>query len=136
MSFAGIDHPSLACVDLDRMAKWYCDAFGMTVLARNDSGRRGVLIGYGNSVGGAMVEMTEARDPGPQPDSIARAAPGWRHTAWRVRDFDAAHARLKQLNVRFTTEPHEAMGGGKTILFRDPEGNELQIVERNVVPAP
>lgn len=131
MSFLAIDHPSLACLDLDRMTKWYCDAFGMKVVTRNDSGRRGVLIGFdGSTNGSAMIELTESRDTGPKPDSIGRAAPGWRHVAIRVRDFEAAHERLKQLNVRFTTEPHDAMGGGRTILFRDPEGNELQIVQR------
>jgi predicted enzyme related to lactoylglutathione lyase len=50
--------------------------------------------------------------------------------AFRVESFDAAYASLKQLGVRFITEPGEALGGGKTVLFRDPEGNELQIVQR------
>ena len=44
--------------------------------------------------------------------------------------YDLA-ARLKQLGVAFTVEPGEALGGGRTVLFRDPEGNELQIVQRD-----
>ena len=44
--------------------------------------------------------------------------------------FDSAYEKLKMLGVRFITEPGEALGGGRTILFRDPEGNELQIVQR------
>ena len=131
MSFVAIDHPSLACLDLDRMVRWYCDAFGMKVVARNDIDRRGVLVGYDDSTAGAaMIELTAATMPGTRPDSIGRASPGWRHVAIRVSDFDAAHEKLKQLGVNFTTEPHEAMGGGRTVLFRDPEGNELQIVQR------
>ena len=48
----------------------------------------------------------------------------------RKSDFEAAYAKLKEIGVAFTTEVGQAVGGGKTILFRDPEGNELQIVER------
>jgi predicted enzyme related to lactoylglutathione lyase len=48
-----------------------------------------------------------------------------------VTDLDAAIAKLKALNVVFTMpQPGEAVGGGRTVLFRDPEGNELQIIER------
>jgi glyoxylase I family protein len=131
MSFVAVDHPSLACLDLDAMSRWYCDAFGMQVVARNDVGRRGVLIGFdGAAPGATLIELTAAKGDGPAPTSIGRAAPGWRHVAIRVSDFDRAYARLKELGVQFTTEPHEAMGGGRTVLFRDPEGNELQIVQR------
>jgi catechol 2,3-dioxygenase-like lactoylglutathione lyase family enzyme len=131
VSFVAVDHPSLACAELESLCRWYCDAFGMKVVARNDVGRRGVLLGFDDAVlGAAMIELTAAKDPGPAPASIARAAPGWRHVAIRVSDFDAAYERLKELGVPFTTEPHEAMGGGRTVLFRDPEGNELQIVQR------
>ena len=131
MTFVAIDHPSIACLDLDRTAQWYCEAFGMQVVARNDIGRRGMLLGFGDSVSGAaMLELTVATQPGPRASTFGRAQPGFRHIALRVGDFDAAYARLKQLGVEFTTEPHDAMGGGKTVLFRDPEGNELQIVQR------
>ena len=39
---------------------------------------------------------------------------------------------LTEPGVKFTTEPGEALGGGRTVLFRDPEGNELQIIERSM----
>ena len=129
--FDSLDHPSLACRDLDAMANWYCDAFGMKIVARHDVGRRGILIGFDDTTNGqTMIELAAAKDDGPRPESIGRASPGWRHVAFRVSDFEVAYARIKQLGVKFTTEPHEAMGGGRTVLFRDPEGNELQIVQR------
>jgi catechol 2,3-dioxygenase-like lactoylglutathione lyase family enzyme len=131
MSFVAVDHPSIACQDLDALARWYCDAFGMKVVATNDVGRRGVLLGFDETTrGGAMIELTAATQPGARADAFGRAQPGLRHVAIRVDDFAKAHARLTELNVAFTTEPHEAMGGGRTVLFRDPEGNELQIVQR------
>lgn len=135
MTFTAIDHPSIACLELERMAQWYCEAFGMKVVARNDTGRRGVLLGFVDSpAGAAMLELTAATEPGPRPSSFGRAQPGLRHVAIRVADFDRAYDRLEELGVEFTTQPHEAIGGGQTVLFRDPEGNELQIVTRATSP--
>jgi catechol 2,3-dioxygenase-like lactoylglutathione lyase family enzyme len=131
MPFVSIDHPSIACLDLDGLARWYCDAFGMKVVAHNDTPRRGVLLGFEESLRGpALLELAAATQPGPRPSTFGRSQPGLRHVAIRVDDFERAYARLKELGVEFTTEPHEAMGGGRTVLFRDPEGNELQIVQR------
>jgi len=129
--FTAIDHPSIACYDVDRQAKWYCTNFGMRVIASNGMNPPAVVIGYGDStVGGAMIELMPAVEPGPEPATMTRFQPGIRHVALRVADFEEAHGKLKALGVRFITEPGEAVGGGRTILFRDPEGNELQIVER------
>ena len=131
MLFTGIDHPSIACSDVRKLADWYCRAFGMRVIASNEQEPPALVIGYGDSISqGAVIELMPIKDPGPEPASLGRFAPGLRHLAFRVSDFDAAHAKLKGLGVAFTTEVGQAVGGGKTILFRDPEGNELQIVQR------
>ena len=50
--------------------------------------------------------------------------------ALRVSDFDDAFHYLKERGVEFLSEPGDATGGGRIVSFRDPEGNELQIVER------
>lgn len=131
MENVAIDHPSIACHDVEKQAEWYCRTFGMQVIATNDADPPAVVIGFGNSIrDGAMIELMPATEPGPRPESFTRFQPGIRHVAFRVKSFDAAYASLKQLGVRFITEPGEALGGGKTVLFRDPEGNELQIVQR------
>jgi catechol 2,3-dioxygenase-like lactoylglutathione lyase family enzyme len=133
MPFTAIDHPSIACYDVVRQAEWYCRAFGMRVVADNQQEPPAVVIGFGQSAAGpgTTIELMPARDPGPKPAECARFQPGLRHLALRVTNFDTAYARLKAMGVTFTTEPGEAVGGGRTVLFRDPEGNELQIVERN-----
>ncbi|HZK82728.1 MAG TPA: VOC family protein [Humisphaera sp.] len=133
MLFTSLDHPSVTCTDVLKQADWYCQNFGMQVIASNGENPPALVIGYGESTtGGAMIELMPLKDPGPAPKELGRFAPGWRHVALRVSDFDAAHAKLKELGVIFTTEIGQAVGGGKTILFRDPEGNELQIVQRSV----
>jgi catechol 2,3-dioxygenase-like lactoylglutathione lyase family enzyme len=129
MVYLAIEHPNIACRDLRTMVAWYCETFSMKVIA--DDGNA-VLVGYDDSVhGGAMIEMGPAKDDGPPAGQYGRSQPGFRHVAFRVSDFDAAYAELKRLGVSFVTDaPGLALGGGKTILFRDPEGNELQIVQR------
>ena len=129
--FLAIDHPCIACVDVRKQVEWYCAALGMRVVACDGKEPPGYLVGFDESVsGGAMIELVPAKDPGPRADSFKRSQPGLRHVALRVADFDAAYARLKSLGVTFTADPGEALGGGKTVLFRDPEGNELQVVQR------
>ena len=129
--FLALDHPCIACTDVRPQVEWYCLALGMRVVATDGKEPPGFLVGYDPTVGGgAMIELVPAKDAGPRADAFKRFQPGIRHVALRVADFDGAYARLKQLGVAFTVEPGEAMGGGKTVLFRDPEGNELQIVQR------
>jgi glyoxylase I family protein len=131
MLFLAIDHPSIASYDVEGLSEWYCRNLGMRVIASNGRTPPSVIVGYDESTnGGAMIEMMPANDPGPRPETFTRMQPGIRHIAIRVSNFDAAYEMLKSLGVRFTTEVGEALGGGKTVLFRDPEGNELQIVER------
>jgi len=130
--FLALDHPCIACTDVRKQVEWYCLALGMRVIASDGKEPPGFLVGYDPTVtGGAMIELVPAKDVGPRADSFKRFQPGIRHVALRVNDSDAAYARLKELRVAFTVEPGEAMGGGKTVLFRDPEGNELQIVQRS-----
>ena len=130
--FLALDHPCIACADVRKQVEWYCLALGMRVIATDGKEPPGFLVGYDPGVaGGAMIELVPAKDRGPRADTFKRSQPGIRHVALRVTDFGAAHARLKELGVTFTAEPGEALGGGRTVLFRDPEGNELQIVQRS-----
>ena len=131
MLFTAIDHPAIACYDVRKQIEWYCRNLGMRVIASNNADPPGVIVGYGNDAkGGAMMELMPVRDPGPRPLDAARFAPGLRHVALRVNDFDRACAELKSAGVTFIGEPGAATGGGRIVSFRDPEGNELQIVER------
>ena len=133
MLYTSIDHPAIACFDVRKQIDWYCTNLGMRVIATNGQDPPAVVIGYGQTTRdpGAMIEMMQIKDPGPRPDTLGRFAPGIRHIAFRVTDLDAAIAKLTALGVVFTmSEPGQAVGGGRTVLFRDPEGNELQIIER------
>ena len=129
--FVAVDHPAIACRDTRRQIEWYCRQLGMRVLAQNEADPPTALVGYDQELKrGAVIELMPARDPGDHPAAVPRFAPGLRHLAFRVRDFDDAYDRLKQSGIQFLSEPGAATGGGRIVSFRDPEGNELQIVER------
>ncbi len=129
--FTAIDHPAIACRDVTRQIAWYCRVLGMRIIADNGKEPPAVIVGYGdNTREGAMIELMPVRDDGPEPASLPRFCPGLRHLALRVSDFEGACAKLNASGVKFITEVGTAVGGGKVASFRDPEGNELQIVER------
>jgi catechol 2,3-dioxygenase-like lactoylglutathione lyase family enzyme len=132
MLFSAIDHPAIACRDVDRQVDWYCRRLGMKLIASDGKSPPGVLLGYDSDAsGGAMLELMPARDPGDDPKNFARFQPGLRHLALRVSDFEKAYRQLKDQGVEFLFEQADnAVGGGKIVSFRDPEGNELQIVQR------
>jgi catechol 2,3-dioxygenase-like lactoylglutathione lyase family enzyme len=78
----------------------------------------------------SMLELMPIKHPGPSPRDLPRLCPGLRHFAIRVTDFDQAYARVKAAGVEFLFEPTTAVGGGRVVSFRDPDGNEVQIVQR------
>lgn len=129
--FTAIDHPAIACDDVEKLAEWYCSMLGMRVIERTPQPPLAVMVGYGDTLNGlTTIELMPVREPGPKPGTTTRFQPGMRHLALRVSDFDEAYAMLKSAGVEFLFEPGTAIGGGKVVSFRDPEGNELQIVER------
>jgi glyoxylase I family protein len=132
MFFSTFDHPAIACLDVNRQIEWYCATLEMKIIATDGKTLPSVLLGYDqNMQGGTKLEMMPARDAGQAPEKFARFQPGLRHLALRVNNFDQAYNHLKRLGVEFLFEPIDgAVGGGKIVSFRDPEGNELQIVER------
>jgi catechol 2,3-dioxygenase-like lactoylglutathione lyase family enzyme len=131
MLYTAIDHGAISCRDVNRQVEWYCRHLGMRLIATNGQEPPSVLVGYDQTASaGATIELMPAKDAGQDPDAFARFQPGVRHLALRVSNFDQAYAQLKQLGVKFLFEPVLAVGGGKIVSFRDPEGNELQIVER------
>jgi catechol 2,3-dioxygenase-like lactoylglutathione lyase family enzyme len=128
--FIAVDHLAICCRDVGKLADWYCNTLGMRLIGRHPTSTS-VVVGYDASTrGGAMLELIEQKDDGPAPVEVPSFAPGVRHFALRVDNFDAAHAELKSRGIKFFGEPGVATGGGKIASFRDPEGNEVQIVQR------
>ncbi len=131
MLYTAIDHPAISCNDVRKLAAWYCKTLGMKIVGDNGQEPASMLLGYSDDLrAGATLELMPVRNPGPPAVEVPRFCQGLRHFAVRVSDFDKAYNELKTTGIEFLFEPVIAVGGGKIVSFRDPEGNEVQIVQR------
>ena len=128
MLYLGVDHPAISCHDVDRQVQWYCENLGMKILSHDKKNPPSVIVGYEGQIAG--IELMPVKNPGPSAAEFARFQPGLRHVALRVSNFQEAYAKLQAAGVEFLFDPGQAIGGGTVVSFRDPEGNELQIIER------
>lgn len=114
---------TLICTtDVERAARFYSGALGLTVTARE----HGALV---YDVGGQPLRVS----PVPVHEPSAHTVVGF-----AVRDLDAAIRQLQSGAielVRFPGIPHDETGvlrlrdGTRVAWFRDPDGNILSVVE-------
>ncbi len=116
----GLEHTAIASADPRALAQWYVSRLGFAI--NYDSGRT-VFVKAPN---GSMIEIITA-----QGDRAAQTmtAPGIRHLALAVRDFDNVYQGLKAAGVEFLGEPQTAKGN-RVVFFTDPEGNYLHLIQR------
>ncbi len=142
----GIHHVTIGVRDLEKMARFYSEAFGFwdsgyagawepnalcdEVIGVENSAARSVLLCAGN----CYLELFEYSSP--PPESTAPLKPqdyGYTHFCVDVTDIEAEVERLAGLGMDFS-RPHgraKAMDAGivKAIYGKDPEGNIVEIHE-------
>jgi len=119
---SGIEHLAIASPDPGRLAQWYVDHLDFVVNYRSSRSKT-VFVKAPN---GVMIEMIESRN---EPAQAHMKDAGLRHIAIAVKDFPAAHARLRDAGVKFLTEP-ETSGGNSVVFFSDCDGNILHLLHR------
>lgn len=72
-----------------------------------------------------VVEVVAAHAPSEEQELVGR----FTGLSFSVRDVLATHGELKSRGVEFAEEPERQAWGGILATFRDPAGNELQIVQ-------
>ena len=120
----GIEHFGLAAKDVQGLARWYCDMFGMKVALSTPSGA--VFIQAQN---GVHIEVYKARSDAPAGDYYT---PGLRHIAILVQDIQGERTRLAAKGLAIETEI-ASNPGFRLVRFTDPEGNHGHLVERDGV---
>jgi glyoxylase I family protein len=129
LTFLGVDHPAVAARDVDTLATWYCDVLGYEKWFRHQA------VGAHQPVWMLRAPDNTLLEVMPNDDTLRPTrttwTPGWSHTALRVVDIDSAIHWLDQHNTVWGGPLANAIGGGKVRNFFDPEGNMLQILERN-----
>jgi glyoxylase I family protein len=118
--FTGIEHTAIASPDPERLAQWYVEHLEFTVNHRYDAN---VFI---KAADGSMLEMIPSE--GPRAQQTAKA-PGLRHLAIEVDDFDAACRSLEAKGVRFFEPPREVQGN-RLVFFNDADGNIVHLIHR------
>jgi glyoxylase I family protein len=120
----GVDHIAIAAEDPRALAEWYRDVLGMRVLFEN--GQEPPTLFVGGDRGGTIEIMPHRGQPRPSREFYA---PGISHIALTVEDFDSAYTAVQQ-QVATLSDRIPAAGGGWIANFQDPEGNDVQIIQR------
>ena len=118
--FKGLEHTGIASPNPRNLAQWYVDHLDFVINFEYDGNY------FVKAADGTMLEIIPSEG-----DWIEQAmkAPGLRHLAISVDDFDAAYDRLVKAGVRFVTQPVNVKGN-RLVFFADGDGNLVHLVQR------
>ena len=117
--FKGLEHTAIASPNPERLAQWYVDHLDFHI---NFSYEGNYFVKAEN---GSILEIIPSE--GERAEQAAKA-PGIRHLAIAVDDFDAAAAALSGKGVALG-KPLEVKGN-RLIFFTDCDGNLIHLIHR------
>jgi glyoxylase I family protein len=136
----GIHHVAVHVRDLDRMTKFYRDAFGFEPAGEQFSWRDNALIDQLIDVNGSAAQGIMLRAgccyielfqfSAPEPVSTRPLRPfdrGYTHFCVDVTDIEKEIQRLGAIGMSFAQPGPLDVGHVKSIYGRDPEGNVIEI---------
>jgi catechol 2,3-dioxygenase-like lactoylglutathione lyase family enzyme len=125
-----LSHILIRVTDIDRSVAFYRDVLGLRLHkdARDvEPGKARAVIGV---VGDIAIEMIEVQPTDAEPaPRRGRDAPGYATLAFTVADVAAALEVLKSHGLTRFPEVVTTEAGFKVMLFRDPDGNVLELIE-------
>lgn len=137
----GIHHIGMNCRDMERMKRFYCEAFGFEPVDENGfswaeepvmdhivdvkgSAAKGCMLRAGQ----CYLEMFEYSEPAPRSDEPLRPFDrGYTHFCIDVTDIETDIAHLKACGMTFNDREFVDVGHVKTLYGYDPEGNVIEI---------
>ncbi|HTH26917.1 MAG TPA: VOC family protein [Sphingobium sp.] len=138
----GIHHVAVHVHDLDRMIRFYREAFGFEVVGSGFEWAGVPVLDHILDVPGTAARGVTMRAgtcyfelfqfSAPEPESTRPLAPhdkGYTHFCVDVTDIEAECERLKTVGMTFGDRAPIDMGHVKTLYGRDPEGNVIEIQE-------
>ncbi|MBB2795302.1 UNVERIFIED_ORG: catechol 2,3-dioxygenase-like lactoylglutathione lyase family enzyme [Rhizobium pisi] len=128
----GMLETALYARDLDKAEVFYEDVLGLEKISR--AGNRHVFFRCGPGV--LLIFNPEETVKPPAPNALQvppHGTSGEGHACFRVsgRNIDAMAERLKAAGVAIESEV-QWPNGGRSIYFRDPEGNSLECAEAKI----
>jgi catechol 2,3-dioxygenase-like lactoylglutathione lyase family enzyme len=122
---AGLRHVALNARDLDAMKRFYVDLLGFAVEWEPDADNIYLSSGIDN-----LALHRAAIGRGASPDAAARPSP-LDHVGLIVRapdDVDRWARFLESRGVVLDAQPRTHRDGARSLYFRDPDGNAIQII--------
>ena len=135
----GIHHVAVHVRDLDRMMRFYRDAFGFEAVGEPFGWEKNEFIDRivdvpGSAARGAMLrcgtcymELFEYSAPTGETQPRRAYDKGYTHFCVDVTEIEQEFERLKGLGMSFNQPGPIDVGHVKTIYGRDPEGNLIEI---------
>ncbi len=136
----GVHHFAIHVHDMDRMIRFYNEAFGFEVVGepfswQNDEFIDRIVDVPGSAARGAMlragtcyIEMFQYSAPAPAVTKpLNPYDKGYTHFCVDVTEIDYEYERLKGLGMTFSEPAPIDVGHVKTLYGRDPEGNLIEI---------
>ena len=136
----GIHHVGINCRDIDRMKRFYVEAFGFQefndgfsweneplmdhIVDLKDSAARGIMLRAGT----CYIELFQYSAPPPETDGPLRPHErGYTHFCVDVTDIEADIVHLKACGMTFSGRDLADVGHVKTLYGYDPEGNVIEV---------
>lgn len=118
-------HTRMRVNDIERSAKFYQEALGLTVSRRHTSPRGAQLVFLTTPNSDEEIELCQLPN-----SSSVQVQPDLMHLAFEVDDLTAFTEQLKSRGFALSDGP-TASGSGSVIAFIDaPEGYEVELIQR------
>lgn len=118
-----IEHFAIFAKDSKKLANWYVENLNAKIVFQNDAGM--YFIAFSDK---SMIEICPNADEENIPTKLN--APGLRHVALAVDNFEEVVELVRSLGVEIVEEPATFPNGVGTMFFRDIEGNILHLISR------
>jgi glyoxylase I family protein len=137
----GIHHVGMNCRDMERMKKFYCEAFGFEpvdegfawgegeemmdhIVDVKGSASKGVMLRAGT----CYLELFQYSAPPPgSPDPKRPNDRGYTHFCVDVTEIEKDMEHLKKCGMTFNDRDFVDVGHVKTLYGYDPEGNVIEV---------
>ena len=131
-SHAGLRHLALGVRRLDEMKRFYVDVLGFEVEWEPDADNIYLSSGVDNLALHRSAPLTAGRSPGGRStEGTGAGGSTLDHLGLIVRsaaDVDAWAAFLEGRGVALEAPPRTHRDGARSCYFRDPDGNQVQII--------
>ena len=122
-------HTMIRVFDVDKSLQFYCDGLGLEVKRRSDYEKKEfslIFLGRPGEEEGPQLEHTDNWDR----TKPYQLGDGYGHIAFAVDSIDALGERLKAQGIAWSWGPGKSPGGGGMAFLEDPDGYEVEILEK------